>query len=94
MTANAREGVDGFLHTLLGDDLTHPDPVIRYQACTQVQDLLTSAAVILGEVRKAALAELEDGGMPRETIARTVGGLSRQRVGQILGPKAPRPAEE
>lgn len=94
MTDSAREGAEGFLRQILGDDLTNPDAVARYQACTPVQDLLAAAVILLGEIRKGALAELEASGLDREAIAQAVGGISRQRVGQILGPKAKKEATE
>jgi hypothetical protein len=84
MTDSAREGVDGFLEALLGDDLRHPDPIHRYHVSTQVQDLIGAAHEALSALRQGALAEMSDSGMDNQQIADALGDITRQRVSQLL----------
>lgn len=86
MSEEARDAIDAYItQEFDGVDLATLDPVTRYQAITPVQGLHQAVADRLAEMRKECLAELEKSGMSRAKIAETVGDITRQRVGQILG---------
>lgn len=86
MSQEARDAIEAHIANTFGDELDELDPAERYQRLATERAMCAAIADRLGELAREELAAMEAAGMDRAAIGKAV-GLTRQRVGQILGPR-------